>query len=122
MPITLPLHDPFIDGSAPEYEPGTCSLTQKILEAVMEKDFPTVAALGIEVYAERLMRVEYTHGAQAWYLDWNPPLPGYCVVFMEPWGSAVGPDGEMQTTMKYKTGLQAAARAEEVRRWIAPEV
>ena len=128
MKVALPIEDPEpIEGVEPELlgvesmrEPGEISLTQRIVEQVMKKDFPTVAMLGIETYVSRLSRMEYTTGFQVFWLDRLPDVPGYTLVAMEPPASKIGPDGELLMSISYKTGPAGAARAEEVRRWIPP--
>lgn len=120
MAITLPLHDSYIDELAPLYEPGEVSLTQRALEQVMASDFPTVACLAIEGYAHRLLDIEYTDGTRVFYLDWTPELPGYVVLFCEPWTSSIGPDGVMCVNMRHYSGPEAARRAEQIRRLIPP--
>lgn len=86
----------------------------------MLRDFPTVAALGIEAYATRLLDVEYTDGTRVFYLDWNPPLPGFTVLYLEPWTTSIGEGGIVSTHVRYYTGLEAAKRAEQIRRLIPP--
>lgn len=119
MPIELPIYDCPIDGLLPMYEQEGLTNTQEILERVMLQDFPTVAALGLPVYAQRLMRVDYTDGTVVFYLDWTPELPGYTVCYLDPWTSTVGPEG-MMTNVQYCSGLEAARRAEQIRRCIPP--
>lgn len=128
MKVTLPIEDPEpTEGVEPELlgvesirEPGARSLTHKIVEEIMERDFPTVACLGIEVYVARLSRIIYTTGHQVFWLDRLPDLPGYTVVSMEPATSEIGTDGEIYTRISYKTGPSAAHHAEEIRRLIPP--
>lgn len=121
MPVELPILDALIDGVIPLQEPGRSSVTQQVLEQAMEKDFPTVAALGLEGYVHRLMRVDYTDGTVVFYLDWTLDLPGYTVCYLEPWTSVIGEDGHMATSIHSCTGLEAARRAERIRRCIEPE-
>jgi len=121
MPVDLPVLDAAQDGTLPSYEDGGPSMTQKTLEEAMWKDFPTVAMLGLEIYAERLMRVDYTDGTCVFYLDWKPDLPGYTVVYMKPWTTTIGDDEVVYNKISYCTGLEAAKRAEEIRRCIPPE-
>jgi hypothetical protein len=121
MPIELPLLDSRIDGLIPLQAPGSTSITQQVLEQAMQQDFPTVAALGLKVYAERLMRVDYTDGTVVFYLDWTLELPGYTVCYLEPWTSQVGEDGSLSTHVLSYRGEEAARRAELIRRCIAPE-
>lgn len=121
MAVELPLLDSRIDGLIPLNAPGNASVTQQMLEEVMAQDFPTVAALGLEVYAERLMRVDYTDGTVVFYLDWTPELPGYTVCYVEPWTSQVAEDGSLSTHVLSYRGEEAARRAERIRRCIAPE-
>jgi hypothetical protein len=128
MKVTLPIEDPEpIEGVEPELlgieplrEPGQKSLTQKTLEQVMAADFPAVACLGIEVYAERLSRIIYTTGHQVFWLDRLPDLPGYTVMSVEPIASEVGADGHVWNRIYYKTGPDAAHHAEQIRRQIPP--
>jgi hypothetical protein len=82
----------------------------------MEKDFPAVALLGIEAYAERLLEVAYADGTKVFYLDWSPPQPGYTLLYTEPWESLVDADGGLSITMRHYTGLRAAVEAEKIRR------
>jgi len=121
MPITLPILDTSVDDALPNYRPGQESLTQQILEKVMQRDFPGVAALGLAAYAARLMRVEYTEGTTVFYLDWTPELPGYTVCLLEPWTTRINGGSGMTTHITYYSGPVAASKAEAIRRRIAPE-
>jgi hypothetical protein len=120
VPVTLPIEDAYIDGHAPMYEAGQPSLTQKLVEQTMERDFPTVALLGIEIYCERLLEVEYTDGTKVFYLDWAPTQPGYVLLFVEPWSSRVDDEGHLAVQMIHYTGIRAASEAERIRRLIPP--
>jgi hypothetical protein len=125
MPVSLPIDDPTpneleVEGIEATYEPGVVSLTQTIVEKVMAADFPTVAMLGIEHYAQRLSRVVYTDGFQVFWLDRLPELPGYTVAALEGPTTTIGEDGGMRIAINYLTGPAAARRAEEMRRRIAP--
>jgi len=128
MTVTLPIEDPMpTEGVPPELaeveqlrEPGTPSLTHQIIEQVMSADFPTVAALGIAGYVQRLSRIVYTTGFQVIWLDRLPDLPGYTLAALEPPETQVLPDGSLGLTISYLSGPAAAKRAEEVRRWIPP--
>lgn len=120
MPVSLPIEDAYIDGSAPAYEPGQSSLTQRLVEQTMLKDFPSIALLGIETYADRLLQVEYTDGTKVFYLDWAPPQPGYTLLYIEPWESLVDDEGHLSVTMRHCTGERAALEAERIRRLIPP--
>lgn len=127
MRVTLPISDPTpTEGESAEvpgieriYDGGT-SLTQRIVEQVMEQDFPAVAALGIRAYVHRLSHIVYTTGFQVFWLDRLPELPGYTVCTMEPPVTLVAPDGGLQLSITHLTGPKAAHRAEQVRRWIPP--
>jgi hypothetical protein len=119
--VELPLLDARIDGIIPLNALGIISVTQQMLEQAMGQHFPTVAALGLEAYAERLMRVDYSDGTVVFYLDWTPYLPGYTVCYLEPWTSKVGPDGQITIQVHGCTGPEAASKAERMRRNIAPE-
>jgi hypothetical protein len=118
--VTLPIEDAYIDGSAPAYEPGQISLTQQLVEKTIWADFPTVAILGIETYAERLLQVEYTDGTKVFYLDWKPEQPGYVLLYVEPWESSIDEVGYLSISMRHYTGGRAALEAEKIRRLISP--
>jgi hypothetical protein len=113
--IKLPLEDLTVDDEPrPLFASGE-SLIQTRLCEVLEREFPDVAALGLEACAKRLTRETWPDGSQVFYLDHRKKRPGLCVAFFSPMEIKTGDNGGLVAELPFWVGV-AGARLAEVKR------